>query len=105
MKDTREQELIRLKKETDQQIKYNEEEHKRNMEKLEAEKKKKTDELKALVETNKNEEEKNRNALGGLIRQQFNEKIFEYDSMMEGKNKEREEQKVPSRSSENNRNC
>lgn len=94
MKDSREKELIQLKKETEQQIKANEEEHKRNMEKLDAEKKKKTDELKTLVDANKNEEEKNRMTLSNLIRQQFNEKIMEYDAMMDGKTKEKEEQKV-----------
>ena len=69
------------------------ESHKREMEKLEAEKKKKMDELKALIEANKTEEEKNRSLLSSNIKQ-FNEKIDEYDKIMESKTKEKEEQEV-----------
>ena len=94
MKDSKEHELITLKKECEQQIKYNEEDHKRNMEKLDAERKKKMDEIRSLVEVNKNEEEKNRGFLSSQIRQQYNEKIIEYDNIMDTKTKEREEQKV-----------
>lgn len=64
------------------------------MEKLEAECKKKMDEIKVLIETNKNEEDKIRGTLSSLIRQQFNEKIDEYDKMMKEKNKEKEDQEV-----------
>ena len=83
-----------MKKECEQQIKYNDEEHKRNMAKLENEKKAKTEEIKQLIDANKIEEEKNRGLLSSQIRQQFNDKIAEYDNMMETKNKEKEEQKV-----------
>jgi len=64
------------------------------MEKLEAERKKKMDELKLLIDVNKNEEEKNRGLLSSQIRQQFNEKIDEYDKMMKDRNKDKEEQEV-----------
>jgi len=64
------------------------------MAKLENEKKAKTEEIKQLIDANKIEEEKNRGLLSSQIRQQFNDKIAEYDNMMETKNKEKEEQKV-----------
>ena len=63
------------------------------MEKLDTEKKKKTEELKLLVDANKVDEEKNRGFLTNQIRQ-CNDKILEYDNSMDQKTKEREEQKV-----------
>lgn len=64
------------------------------MEKLEAEQKKKMDELKLLIDANKNEEEKNRGLLSSQIRQQFNEKIDEYDKLMKDRSKDKEDQEV-----------
>lgn len=64
------------------------------MEKLEAERKKKDDELKLLIATNKTEEEKNRGMLSSQIRQQFNEKVDEYDKMMKDRSKDKEDQEV-----------
>lgn len=64
------------------------------MEKLVAERKKKMDELKVLVDANKTEEENNRGFLSLQIRQQFNYKIDEYDKMMKDRNKDKEDQEV-----------
>ena len=96
VKDSKEQELIAIKKDSEQLIKEHDEEHKRMLEKLEGERKKKADELAALTQLNKTEEEKNRGLLSTQIRQQFNDKILDYDGTMEAKTKEKEEQKVSS---------
>ena len=75
-------------------MKSNEEEHKRNMEKYENERKKKNEELKNLMDTvNSADEKKHRDALG-QERIRYNEKINDYDTIMEGKIKEREDHKV-----------
>ena len=94
VKETKEEELLAIKTEGEQLTKEHDEEHKRNLEKLEGERKKKADELAALMALSKLEEEKNRGALGTQIRQQFNDKIVDYDTAMETKTKEKEEQRV-----------
>jgi hypothetical protein len=94
VKDSKEQELIAIKKDSEQLIKEHDEEHKRTLEKLESERKKKTDELTSLMMLNKTEEEKNRQLLNTQIRTQFNDKIIDYDGTMDAKTKEKEEQKV-----------
>lgn len=94
MKSKKQQELESLKKRGEQQMKANEEDHKRNMDKYEAEKKKKAEELKNLMETvNSADEKKHRETLS-QERQRFNEKINDYDTGMESKIKEREDHKV-----------
>lgn len=94
MKESKERELQALQKDSADQIKYNDEESKRNVDKLELEKKKKGDELRALMTSHNAEEEKCRGTLATTIRQQYNEKITEYDSMMDLKTKEKEEKLV-----------
>lgn len=52
------------------------------------------DEIKTLLEANKNEEDSNRRSLAQQIRTFFNDKIIEYDNVMESKTKEKEDNKV-----------